>query len=395
MQNIIKLPTSPKEWQILSFKIILLAWIMSLPFKNTVYQISFVLIDLFFLAHILFTKNFGIIKEILIQIKYLALAFAGLYASMLVANLLNAQYLSPKSWEYTGLFIFRFGMVFLALAYFYRLEYFSKNEINRFLLVCFVFLAIVSIFYIIKDPRIIVDINQGVKASLNSRTGYGLFAGLGLVFVFTYGSKFWTNILAVLFAFFVIFSFARSSWVASAVAIIVFISLNYKNLSTKQILLLIVLAFFINGLYFSFDSFQERFAKLLKGDSTHRLYLWKYSLDMISQSPIFGYGIDTFRNLPNSPVLKSPGWNATHNMVLESLLYTGIAGVVCYFAMIFQSFHKAFKSKNYKIFAIFTYIFVISQFDFGAYMSKELLSFIVIFTFLAYADDFKGTPCKS
>ncbi|ANE36355.1 putative membrane protein, O antigen ligase family [Campylobacter iguaniorum] len=372
--------------QILIFKFFLFIWIMSIPFKNSIYQISFVILNLFFITHLLYTKNFNSIKDILYKTRFLTIAFIGIFLSMIISNLLNLQYISTKSWSYIFLFIFRYGTIFLALAYFYKLEYFSKKEIIYFIFSGLILLALTSIFYIIKDP----EMTRGLSGSLGSRTGFGLFMGLGLVLSFiVIKHKILMPALTIFFIFFTIFSFARSSWVASTVAIAAFILLNLKTIRKKDILFLITLSALILILYFGFESFQQRFATLMEGNSTHRFFIWSYCVDMIMQNPIFGYGMDVFRNLPNSPALLSPDWNSTHNMILESLLYTGLFGAIFCFWLVSITFFKTLKTKNYQLFAIFTYIFVVSQFDFGAYMSKELLSFIVIFTFLAYSSNFK------
>ena len=51
-------------WRI-TFLTLLLLWCASLFFKNAVYQISFAALNLFFLAHLLYFKNYEILSEIL------------------------------------------------------------------------------------------------------------------------------------------------------------------------------------------------------------------------------------------------------------------------------------------------------------------------------------------
>ena len=54
-----------------------------------------------------------------------------------------------------------------------------------------------------------------------------------------------------------------------------------------------------------------------------------------------------------------------------------------------QKYKKIYESKNFILFPIVTYFIVVTQFDFGAYGSKELLSFLTIFVFFVYADSFR------
>lgn len=378
------------DWQILVFKTVLFIWVVSLPFKNAIYQISFVMLDLFFITHLLCTQNFGIIKDILYKTRFLGLAFAGIVLSMVISNLLNPEYLSSKSWSHTILFIFRYGLIFVALAYFYRLDYFSKKEIIYFIFAGLILLGMTAVFYLAITPGLVSHISGGLSGSLGSRTGFGLFVGLGFVLSFVLiKNKILMPFLVIFFTFFTVFSFARSSWVASTVAIAIFLILKFKKIEKKHIILLITLAILIAIFYLSYSSLQNRVEALISLNTTYRTLIWQYSLDMILQNPLFGYGISSFGNLPNSPILQSPDWNSTHNLILETLLYTGIFGSIFCLYMITMTFIKAFKTKNYELFSVFTYLFIISQFDFGAYMSKELLSFIVIFTFLTYLDDFK------
>lgn len=378
------------DWQILVFKTVLFIWVVSLPFKNAVYQISFVMLDLFFITHLLCTQNFGIIKDILYKTRFLGLAFAGILLSMVISNLLNPDFIGKKAWETSFLFVFRYGMIFIALTYFYMLDFFNQKEIKYAIIAGPILLAATAIIYIIQNPNILFNIDLHLTGSLNSRTMFGLFMGIGFIcsFIFIKNSIL-KGILSISFIFLIIFSFARSSWVASAVAIFIFFILNIKTITKKDIVMIIVFGIFLLLLYFSFTSFQERFEKLISMNSTHRIDMWLWSIDIIKQHVFFGYGLGNFLQLPNNYFAQHHIAGFSHNIFIDILLSTGIFGMFFYIQSIFLTLIKALKNNNIAIFSILIYMIVVSQFDFGAYGQKEFLSFIVIFTFLAYCDDFK------
>lgn len=366
------------------FIFVLAVWVVSLPFKNSVYQISFVLMNLVFLSHLIYFKNFAIVGEILVKTKFMAICFGGIILAMIISNLLNSDILSKKSWEIALLWAFRYGTIFVALCYFYKLKFFSDKEIKILIFAGLFLLLANALFYIIKNPNILTNVGDGIKGPLNWRTAFGLFAGLGFVCSLTLiKNAVLKAVFSMIFLFFVIFSFARSSWVASFACLILFFAFNIKNYKLILPIVVLIIAFSLT-VYFEFDSVAKRSSDLINANTSGRNVIWPYCLDMIKQHLFFGWGVDSFRNLPNSPVFIHSTFNGAHNLFLELLLHTGIFGFAIYFCTILSNFFHAFKSKNFEIFTIFAYFFVIMQFDFSVFGSKELLSYLAIFTFLLY-----------
>ena len=139
-------------------------------------------------------------------------------------------------------------------------------------------------------------------------------------------------------------------------------------------------------MYFSFDSFQTRFAQLLEGNSSNRTMIWQHTLVLVQKSLLVGYGMDSWKNLGDEFLLQFPD---SHNMILEILIKTGVIGLIACTLTIGVVLVKIFKTRNYILLPIATYFLVITQFDFGAFGSKELLSFLTIFVFYLYSDSFK------
>lgn len=370
------------------FKFLIFIWILSIPFKNAVFQISIVLISIFFLYHLLKTRSFNILFDNLKETKNLFIGFSFIIFAMILSNLLNPEFLDKKSWHTIFSFIFRYGLILIILAYFYRLDFFKKKDIIVVTLFSFFFLLLTGVYQIIQEPNIVMG--EGIKGTLNNRNAFGLMMGMGFVtsfYLLNYKRNFGL-VLLLLFSFFMIFSFSRSSWVASSFSFIILLALNYKNIKISHIVYFSFFMIFLALLYFSFDSFQHRFEQLLNGNSSNRTTIWLYTIEFIKEKIFFGYGLNSFKNLPNDFLNQFPD---PHNSILEILLYTGLFGLISCVFTIFVVLKKIYDSKNFILFPIATYFIVVTQFDFGAYGSKELLSFLTIFVFFVYADSFRKT----
>jgi O-antigen ligase len=368
------------------FKFLIFIWIFSIPFKNAIFQISVVLISIFFLYHLFKTKNFNILVNNLKETKHLFIGFSFIIFAMILSNLLNPELLDKKSWHTIFSFVFRYGLMLVILAYFYRLDFFRKKDIVIVVLNSFLLLLLTGVYQIIQEPSIVIS--EGIRGTLNNRNAFGLMMGMGFVlslFLLKYKRNF-TLLLLVFFSFFMIFSFSRSSWVASTFAFFVLLLLNYKNIKISHIIYFLLFISFLLLLYFTFDSFQNRFEQLLYGESSHRTTIWIYTIESIKEKLFFGYGVNSWKSLPNDYLNRFPD---PHNSILEILIYTGLFGLISCLFTIFVVLKKIYNSKNFILFPIATYFIIVTQFDFGAYGSKELLSFLTIFVFFVYADSFK------
>ena len=84
---------------------------------------------IFFIVDIFQGRRFDILLENLKETKLLALSFFLIIVSMILANLLNLDYLDKKSWHLIYMFSIRYALVFVILAYYYRVGYFLKNDL--------------------------------------------------------------------------------------------------------------------------------------------------------------------------------------------------------------------------------------------------------------------------
>ena len=368
------------------FNIFLFIWLLSIPFKNAVYQASVILLVIFFVVDIFQSRRFDILIKNLREAKLLFISFFFLMFSMTLSNLLNLDYLDKKSWHMVYMFAIRYALIFIILAYYYRLEYFSKNDFIVMLYLSFSYLALTGIYMALSLPEDMFT--SGLKGTLDYRNAFGLLMGMGLVLsVLLFEHKKQLSIILILvFSTLMLLSVSRSSWVSSIAACLVLFVIHYKKFRWQHIVYMLIFAAFIISIYFSFNSIQQRFSQLVQGDGSGRIEIWTHTIALITEKIYFGYGIDTWMNLSDSFLKQYPD---PHNMVLEILLCTGILGLMAVFIGIYAVLFEIYKQKNYKLFAIAAYFLVITQFDFGAFGSKELLSFLTAFVFFVYLEKFK------
>ncbi|WP_228568707.1 O-antigen ligase family protein [Campylobacter sputorum] len=383
-----------------AFKFLLFVWLCSIPFKNAIYQISTVLVLLFFVVHLIINKNYSVLIENFKKTKVLTVFVALILLSMCLANILNPELLAKKSWHYIISFFYRYVLVFIALAYFYRLKYFDKKVLVDVFLFGLLFVAAIAIFMLILNPDIILNSNAayngdyGLKGTFDNRNTMGLAMSLGVVFtllVLKDNIKIGLFLFSI-FGFCMLFSFSRSGWVASFVAYMVFFVFYYKKLNKKLFLTFGIFVLAVILLYLSVDSFQDRVNLLLQGNSSHRTDIWKFGLTQIPNNLFFGHGVSCWRNL-NLPAYIAVH-TGLHNSTLEILLFTGIFGLIAWISAVLTVFYQILKDRNYIYLSLLVYFVVITQFDFSVFDSKELFSAVTIFMFLVYSDKFKAKLCK-
>lgn len=121
-----QISTKDNYKELFVFKFFVFLWIMSIPFKNAVFQFSIFSIIIFFIYHLAKTKNFSLLFENLNKTKYLAIGFSFIILSLCISNFLNPEHLANNSF----MFVIRYGLIFIILAYFYKLDFFTIKEIT-------------------------------------------------------------------------------------------------------------------------------------------------------------------------------------------------------------------------------------------------------------------------
>ena len=98
---------------------------------------------------------------------------------MLLANVSNLEILDKKSWSLIFMFIYRYGLMFIILAYFYKFDFFSKRDIVIFSILSFFYLGLTGVYQVLNHPEVILG--EGIVGTLDNRNAFGLSIGMGFV----------------------------------------------------------------------------------------------------------------------------------------------------------------------------------------------------------------------
>ena len=116
--------------------------------------------------------------------------------------------------------------------------------------------------------------------------------------------------------------------------------INPKNMAIIGIGITVLVVFF---------NIQNLFSWLIEGvlgkdlSLSNRTLLWTYSLQDISQSPFFGYGVQTSTTF--GLVRYAPAYNHCHNAILTLLYQGGLVSLIAYGVFFFYSIFKS-KTKS-------------------------------------------------
>ena len=371
------------------FNILLFIWCISIPFKNALYQGSTIFVIIFFIFFIIKYDDYNYLKEILYKFKDLFFAFTLIILSMTISNSIN-DVSKSDAWRIELMFIFRYGLIFIILIYFYSRVFFTKNKLFIFLLISMLIQACDGIYQSIYGydffKHMISDYPGGLTGAVFYRNVFGFLMGLSLLLTIFYlvnnfRKKKNTIIMSIpflLFLYSTIFSYSRAVWVAIFASFLMYILINYKYLKIKHFFYFLIFFIMIILIFTNIDSLSYRFNSLLSGDSSNRFTIWTKGLELINQNLIFGWGVDSW----NTYGLKE--YAALHNSILEILLYTGLFGLFSFLFMIILILKTIVVNKNEGLLLIITYLFVDSLFDHSIFESKIFLNILTIFMFYVY-----------
>jgi O-antigen polymerase len=280
----------------------------------------------------------------------------------------------------------------------------------EYILYLFPIAAIIQLLYGIKMQA--HEFAQGY--SLNDITGvfynsgiYGGFVALAIVVLFGLfikRSEFGIKYLLVVKIFFILAfivlllqlfaSQSRSAWLA-CFAGFVYLMGSHLNFRSKFLLYTRLQKALVWILVFSVITLLIAFLYGLKKDSANgRILIWKVSLEMIKEKPLFGHGIDSFQSEymkyqgayfyhhPNSPYSSLADDNAlAFNEFLKILVEQGLVGLIFIFSivyMLFFRYKKKLKNSNINIYlAALIAILVFGTFSYP--LSNLRFQLIVVF----------------
>lgn len=151
----------------------------------------------------------------------------------------------------------------------------------------------------------------------------------------------------------IVFTYSRGGWISLIAALLLFFILSFKKIKSNIILLFLMLAIFITATFvFIKPANVNNKAQSIKAEMSPqtrtvsgnlRITVWKNTLKMIKDYPIFGLGPGAFGNVyynyQNTPWLYA---QHAHNQFLEYIAELGILGFLFFAAIIISAIFCVF-----------------------------------------------------
>lgn len=363
----------------------ILIWVVSIPFKNGMYQVSTVLIILYFLFYVVKNKDYFNVKFIVSKYKDLIYILLSIIFIMMISNYVNSM--NFDSYKIIINYIYRYGLILFVLLYFYSKKLLNARSMFIYVLASLSIQALDGVHQAIYGYDFfkanVGNIYSGLTGSTSNRNIFAFFVGIGLIITFLYNkdkNKYMYLFLSI-FTFNVLFAYSRAIWVSLSVSFIVYLFFSYKNLTKKD---LSYFAFFMVVLIFIFlnsESLSSRFDQLIAGNSSQRIEIWLSSLPFIQENLFLGHGIDSakYYDIYN-------GHYSLHNQTLEILFDIGLIGLVAYLFLLFLILKELKYNKDIRLLAILIYLLVNGIFGESIISSKTMLSTLTIFMFFVFVN---------
>ncbi len=156
----------------------------------------------------------------------------------------------------------------------------------------------------------------------------------------------------------ILLTLTRSVWIGLAVFVLslLFIYGRKYLLKIAIVFLILIFAFLILNNYTSLKYYDWDNISIIRRMHTStyllsswewRVKMWQEMVEYIPQSPIIGYGINTYRYLREKQVYNPIESTYAHNDYLKILIELGVIGLILYLNLIFQTLKKLWqKYKN-------------------------------------------------
>ena len=370
------------------FNLILLLWIISIPFKNAFYQGSTLVLISIFIVYILINRDFTHIKNLILLYKDIALGFLLILFSMTISNYINDVSMT-NAWHLEFAYIYRYAFILFILFYFYSKSFFDKNLLVMFVLISLGMQVLDGIYQGTMGTDLFGnatgDLN-GWRGAVFNRNVFGLLMGLGVLLSFlsikSYSKiNLKSSILSIFLCLFVVatlFSYSRAVWVALFTVFVLYLIINSKKFNKLDLFYLFAILVIVFLIFFNIDTLQSRFLELIKGNPSNRDAIWLHCIQLFREKLIFGWGLNAW----NIHGLKE--YANIHNSILEILVSLGIFGFLVFSYFLILLFKEINKNKNFNAFYLLIFLMVDSQFDQSVISSKILLCIGVILIFYIY-----------
>jgi len=362
------------------FNLILLIWLISIPAKNSVYQVSVILIPLFFVYHAILNKD-SILSLRRFFVKYIDFiaAFLVIILAMTVSNL-QSVLSNSESWGTLLKYLSRYFLVLISLLYLYEYKMFTRRVLVIFSL------AELSA-YCIHGCYQLIFISKGaesVQSIVYNRIPFGFIMFTGLI-LSSYSGRYLTEssngsgivlikILMALFLICLLFSFSRTAWVGALLFFgLLFVNRNNVFMQHRKTIILIIILIF-SLIYFNAGLY-GKFYDLVRIEDSHRFSIWSNAYILIKENILFGYGLIEYESIG------LPEFHGVHNSTLEIMLFMGIAGLIAFTTVTVLTIKEIISRKHYEYLPVIISFFAISQFNFSVLSNKIFLSTLAVFLF--------------
>ena len=384
------------------FKIILFIWIFSIPLKNSIYQISTILLITFFLIHFFYYKQKDFLLEVFTTYKKLFIIFLLFIAAMVLSSLIGIS----EQGALIDIFKYfiRYLVILVVLFYFYKQMFFSKKWLLTVIFIVLCINALDGIYQYITGYDFILHKSPDgpsylLTGAVYQHNPFGLFMTIGAIMsltlffdksnhtIFKYDKVVYFTFLLI-FLFTLFHSQSRAAWVMFGIYFITYMFLYIKKngINKKLFFTLTSLLMISVALFLSDDNLLHRLTLLLQGNSSGRTSaIWPFTIDKIMNEPILGYGINTYK------LLSPPCCAGVHNLSLELLLYTGIIGFSILYYLVWISLKESFIPHKMIYFILLLSYIILLQFDGSLIDSKVHLNIFIIMLFFIYSARLKNT----
>lgn len=375
-------------------KSIMFLFIVFIPMKTSIYQISFAILTILFLTYLIYYKTLNNLKNLFLFYKDIHLIFSLVIFSMFISNI-SSHFVTAESWVTLMQYIVRYFLLFWILIFFYAEKIISKQFIVIAIFISLFIQSIDGLHQIFFNIDFIKShagsITEGLSGATDNRNVFGFFMSIGasissvILFNYSVNKLKKMSIIFIIFSLFIfilnlLFSYSRSAWLFYVTFIIFYIIKNLNYWSNKKTLFLLSMITVIGMMFLFSDTLFIRFCKLITMDSSQRNVIWIDAIRLIQENFLFGYGLMTFKHLSSQPI------SFIHNSFLEILFSLGLFGLLTFTYLLLTVLKEIIKYKNSIYFSFFFAFLIITQFDHSVLKGITSLSTLVLFAFFIFSD---------
>lgn len=310
-------------------------------------------------------------------------------------SVLIVQVSSGSSYSLADSYIISYASSIIAFQFIYQFIQ-TKQDFERFLYGYLASIVLGLVYMAVTGDLVYYE--DRLRSTLSNANGLGRMVGLAMLITFfssLKGHK-WAIALTLFLFVMLLLTGSRGSLIATLAASLFMMIMGKKSVKKRSYnLIILVLLIGVGWQLFLQESgsFEHRYMKMMAIedviDTTHRSDIFMASLQMITDHPIWGVGVDQVKSLlfnnygENLPpiiyILMKKGELDTHNTFLFILAGTGIVGFVPFAWALWEIGRFNYLSKKMKVhyadLSIAIFIFFILASLIGTLVTQKLFWF--------------------